>query len=188
MSEVQPSQTGEVVPFPLHEIAVNDVLVLRELTENDADEFYALVERNKQHLAPFMPLTVAKYRSPRRIRDRIRRERPPEAYKFGLWTENALVGYVKLTQQNNVTVRVGYFLDDAHTGKGYMTEALNAAKRYSLDRLGYREVVAELDRRNLKSWYVLERCGFKPLGSREPTASGEPFLLTCSYSEEDSLV
>ena len=54
---------------------------------------------------------------------------------------------------------VGYGLNPAYTGRGYMTEALGAFLRFGKS-LGIKKVRADTLRDNVKSQNVLKRCGF----------------------------
>ncbi|WP_085316404.1 GNAT family N-acetyltransferase [Derxia lacustris] len=59
---------------------------------------------------------------------------------------------------------LGYSLDHAHTGQGYMTEALDAAIGYCFDRLGLHRVMANHLPENEASARVLARLGFEREG------------------------
>ena len=58
------------------------------------------------------------------------------------------------------TTEVGYGMNPAYTGQGYMTEALKAFLGLG-KRLGIRKVLAETLRENVRSQNVLKRCGFR---------------------------
>ena len=58
------------------------------------------------------------------------------------------------------TTEVGYGMNPAYTGHGYMTEALKAFLGLG-KRLGIRKVLAETVRENVRSQNVLKRCGFR---------------------------
>lgn len=55
---------------------------------------------------------------------------------------------------------IGYWLDQKHLGKGYVTEALNALTRYCFEVFGAKRVYLTCDARNAKSIAVMERLGF----------------------------
>ena len=54
---------------------------------------------------------------------------------------------------------VGYGMNSAYTGHGYMTEALTAFLEFG-KKLGIQKVLADTKPDNLKSQNVLKRCGF----------------------------
>ncbi len=90
----------------------------------------------------------------------------PEHYLF--FTEFLIVlketGHVigsidyKYVPREGVT-EVGYGMNPAYTGHGYMTEALNAFLDFG-KALGIRTVLADTLPDNVKSQNVLKRCGF----------------------------
>lgn len=55
---------------------------------------------------------------------------------------------------------IGYWLRTSCTGKGFMTEAVNAITTFAFDTLDARRVEIHMDDRNERSWRVAERCGF----------------------------
>ncbi len=71
---------------------------------------------------------------------------------------------------------VGYGLNPAYTGCGYMTEALGAFLRFGKS-LGIRSVRADTLRDNVKSQNVLKRCGFSFLSAEEDRLWWERSLI-----------
>ena len=59
----------------------------------------------------------------------------------------------------NGTTEVGYGMNPAYTGHGYMTEALNAFLAFG-KRMGISTVLADTKPDNVRSQNVLKRCGF----------------------------
>ncbi len=55
---------------------------------------------------------------------------------------------------------IGYWLHTAHTGRGYMTEAVATMTRFAFDTLGARRVEIRMDARNTRSAAVPQRLGF----------------------------
>jgi ribosomal-protein-serine acetyltransferase len=55
---------------------------------------------------------------------------------------------------------IGYFVDQDHQGQGYVTEAVQAALRFSFEHLRARRVRLETNEMNTRSRRVAERCGF----------------------------
>ena len=65
----------------------------------------------------------------------------------------------KYVPRGGVT-EVGYGMNPAYTGHGYMSEALAAFLRFGKS-LGVRKVLADTRPDNVKSQNVLKRCGFR---------------------------
>jgi len=55
---------------------------------------------------------------------------------------------------------IGYWLRTECSGKGYMTETVNAITQFCFETLKARRVQIQMDDRNKRSWRVAERCGF----------------------------
>lgn len=63
------------------------------------------------------------------------------------------------------SVEIGYGVGEAYQGRGYATEAVEAAVSWALRQPGVTRVEAETDPDNAASQRVLERCGFAPTGT-----------------------
>jgi len=62
------------------------------------------------------------------------------------------------------SAEIGYGILEPHQGKGFATEAVDAAVSWALTQPGVRRVEAETDPDNEASQRVLEKCGFTPTG------------------------
>jgi len=71
----------------------------------------------------------------------------------------------KYVPKDGVT-EVGYGMNPAYEGHGYMTEALRAFLEFGRT-LGIRKVLADTKKDNIKSQNVLKRCGFRWLREDE---------------------
>jgi aminoglycoside 6'-N-acetyltransferase len=67
--------------------------------------------------------------------------------------------YVGLVSWELPEFQIGYFVDKAHEGRGYVTEAVRAAMRFVFEHLRASRVRLECDDTNLRSMRVAERCG-----------------------------
>lgn len=61
-------------------------------------------------------------------------------------------------------VDVGFTLAPAHHGRGYATEAVEALLTYLFEERAKHKVCADCDTRNVPSWRLLERLGFRREG------------------------
>lgn len=62
------------------------------------------------------------------------------------------------------TFSIGYIADVAHQRKGYITEAVKAVTYMLINDLGAHRIQADCNDANIRSWKLLERCGFKREG------------------------
>lgn len=88
----------------------------------------------------------------------------------------------KYVPRGGVT-EVGYGLNPAYEGRGYMTEALTAFLAFGKER-GLRAVRADTLPDNLRSQNVLKRCGFRFLHAEEDRLWWEARLEPCPAAEE----
>ena len=136
-----------------------DRLELRELRETDAHVYYAVVDRNRQHLSKYgdypderdatLASVIAYFADPtdRNIR-------------LGIWHDGALIGRVDLTPVAPSRYAIGYWLDHAHCGHGYGTSACAAAIGHAHRVLGATDIFAGVTHCNERSISLLHRLGF----------------------------
>lgn len=137
-------------------------LLLTPLTSADAENYYAALIRNGDHLTRF-----GDYRDEQRatlewvvgyFRD------PPDAnIRFGIRLAGRLIGRVDLNPVDPPRYSIGYWLDHAHTGHGYATLACAAAIEYARTELGATDIYAGVTHGNEPSVRVLTRLGFRPV-------------------------
>ena len=95
------------------------------------------------------------------------------------------IGIVPDPKRENPQVRMlGYWLDEAHWGKGYMTEAVQAILNYGFNELQLSLITANCYPHNKRSQQVLERNGViyeGVLHQAELTYNGNIFDHLCYY-------
>ncbi|UJF32680.1 GNAT family N-acetyltransferase [Paenibacillus hexagrammi] len=143
---------------------------LRQLHEQDADELLQLRIRNRDYFQAFEPIrsdahyTLEGQRSD--IQQAAQAFEQGQSYIFGIFLEEShtLVGRIALTAvargpfQN---ASLGYYLDQAHQGQGYMAEAVSQCVRYAFETAGLHRIQAGVMPNNEPSIRVLQRCGFR---------------------------
>lgn len=146
---------------------------IRPFQEKDAEPLLDFVVRNRAFLAPFEPVRTEEYFTAehqfRVIRNAIELALEDRGYTFGIFSKetNQLIGKVAL---NNIVrgifynAYIGYSLDQAHNGKGYMTEAVKWVVRYGFRALLLHRIQAGIMPHNLPSIRVIEKAGFRQEG------------------------
>ena len=76
------------------------------------------------------------------------------------------VGELCFMGLNEGSAEIGYGIAEEHQGKGYATEAVNAAVQWALGQQNVSRIEAEAEEDNTASLRVLEKCGFVPTGVR----------------------
>jgi RimJ/RimL family protein N-acetyltransferase len=133
-------------------------LVLRELTLGDEDAYFALVDRNREHLTQRGDYTFEGAASRDDIRAYFATPRDDNV-RLGLWFEGQLIGRVDLVPINPPNWVIGYWLDSGWTGRGFMTAACRAAIEHARE-LGATEIYAGITNGNSSSVGVVNRLGF----------------------------
>ncbi|WP_456278436.1 GNAT family N-acetyltransferase [Bacillus sp. AK128] len=80
---------------------------------------------------------------------------------------------------------IGYWIDRRYSGKGYMTEAVEAITRFSFDILKARRVEIRMDSRNERSRAIPERLGYVLEGilrNDDLAVDGSGIRDTCVYA------
>lgn len=81
-------------------------------------------------------------------------------------SDNELIGTATLynLDLSNRRCELGYCLDRAEWGKGYIQEALHEVLGYAFNTLGLHRIEADVDPRNIGSIRTLEKLGFQQEG------------------------
>jgi ribosomal-protein-alanine N-acetyltransferase len=90
-------------------------------------------------------------------------------YAFGVFLKESdeLIGRVALSNVSRgawQNATLGYYIDEAHNGHGYATEAVRLALQFAFGPAGLHRVQAAVLPRNVASRRVLEKAGFSREG------------------------
>jgi ribosomal-protein-serine acetyltransferase len=138
---------------------------LRELADGDAEELHALIERNRAGLARW--LRWARGQTPEETLEFVRRARASaaarESLQRGVVVDGQIVGMVGMARVDaeNHCAEIGYWLDEAHRGRGLMTAAVAALVDLAFDDWQLNRVEIRTDVENLPSRALAERLGFR---------------------------
>ena len=152
-----------------HELA--NGYALRLLEEADADELHATVLANRAHLERWMPWVHLHDAGPPAALDFIRDSRRRLAANDGLQTavvapDGALAGVAGFHAVNwgHRTTSIGYWLAEAHTGRGTMTLAVRALLDLAFGPWALHRVEIRAAPDNVRSRAIAERLGFRREG------------------------
>jgi ribosomal-protein-alanine N-acetyltransferase len=138
----------------------------------DAEALLDLRLRNNDFLRPWEPRRAGPGLTPdaqeAQLRYMVESAALDRSYHFGVFTlDDKMVGTITLSNVargawQNATV--GYFVDEAHNGKGFATEAIGLVVRLAFSEIGLHRVQAGVMPRNLASTRALEKAGFRREG------------------------
>jgi ribosomal-protein-serine acetyltransferase len=143
---------------------VNKDTQLRQLEERHVEDYFALIERNKEYLQAW--IDVEAYEGPLEtlkayMKQRLLQFVNGEGYHLGIWYLDTLAGILDYRPNwKNLTVELGYWLDAALQGKGIVTQACRTMVRYAFEEHHMQKVVISCAIDNPRSRAVAERLGF----------------------------
>jgi ribosomal-protein-serine acetyltransferase len=169
-------------------IPVEDDLEMRLVRAEDADELCALVKRNHEHLHGWMQWAIDGY-SIGHTRSFIEQSRRDYAkgntLNLLILQSGAIIGGSGLNFIDRVNrgTEIGYWLDEAHTGRGIVTKCCRALIEYAFDELEMHRIVIRCASGNLSSRAIPERLGFTVEGTlRESEWLHDRFVDLIVYS------
>jgi ribosomal-protein-serine acetyltransferase len=139
-------------------------VALRLAEERDADELYALVDRNRAYLARWMPWAAQETHD--HVLDYIRITRTQVSENNGLNTvitvDGRLAGSLGMRGISwpDLSTELGYWLGEEHQRRGIVTAGVRAYLDYCFDTLGLNRVGLSAGVENTRSRAVAERLGF----------------------------
>jgi len=151
-----------------------ELVALKALTPEDAEDVCSYYIRNKEHLRPYEPSRDESFYNvetqKKILMEGFRQFLLGASINFGIYKDNNFIGKIQLS--NTVlgvfkSAFVGYSIDVNEQGKGYMKDALKTVVNYSFEELGLHRIEASAMVENIKSQAVLKACGFKELGLNE---------------------
>jgi ribosomal-protein-serine acetyltransferase len=145
--------------------ALFDDVALRRFQPRDADELYELVERNRVYLSRWLPWAAGETRAhaAQFIASTQRQVAADDGIHTAIFVGDELAGSIGVhgISWANRSTSIGYWLAEAHQGRGIMTRAVAAYLDHSFRTWGLHrfELKAAVD--NARSRSVAERLGFK---------------------------
>ncbi len=161
-------------------LPVADGITLRLVEPRHAEEMYALVDANREHIARWMPWPDHT-KSPddaRAYAERVLREfAEHKAIGLSILVDGKIAGGTGWTDWKDTTdvlgVRhasadIGYWIAAEHLGKGIVTRCVQTLTRHAFEEYDLHRLTIRAEPENAKSWKVAERAGY----TREGTMHG----------------
>ncbi len=148
-------------------------IYLRFLEPGDASAVLELYRRNRAFLAPWEPERSEEFYTLRMQREMLQivtqARHNDQSYNFGVFlkTTHELIGRVNISAIVRgvfQSANLGYLLDEAYNGRGYMTEAVKLTLKFAFQDLNLHRLQAATLTTNFGSMRVLQKAGFRPEG------------------------
>ncbi len=147
-----------------------DRLFLRPYRAEDAPWYFAMAQRNRDHLTRHESGNSifsihCEADAARVLRDFAAHWQERRAFVLGVFLRDteAFAGQIYLGVTNDAlpALNLGFFADCAHVNQGYLTEAAQRALHFAFEDLGAHRVGLWCDDTNVPSRCIAERCGFR---------------------------
>lgn len=135
-----------------------NTIVLRPMTEADIPALQRMVMDpiiTKTYMIPDYPDPEAALPLCRRI---LELSHCQDHFVRGIYIDRQLIGFLNDTEISGGSIELGYVIDSAFHGRGYMTQALKAAIT-ALFAMGFTQVKTGAFAENTASLRVMQKCG-----------------------------
>lgn len=150
--------------------SINDHLRLSLPEPRHADKLTSLVQRNLEHLQPWMPWAVDDYSAEHALRwvGQVLNEFAQNGQFNALIILDeeivGTIGFHALDTQNQ-HAQIGYWIDKDHQGKGLVSKCCRVLIDYLFDTMNLNRVQINCNVENIRSRAIPERLGFTHEGT-----------------------
>ena len=164
-----PHGPRDVHGMPLLQLTVDEDIVLRVFSEEDAPALFALTDQNRAYLRTWLPWldsTRTVLDTQAFILDELTRYTSNRGFSCGIWYRGQLAGSIGFHDINwkERTVEIGYWLGAAFQGRGIMTRACRDMVDYAFHTLHLVQVQIRCASENTRSRAIPQRLGFQETG------------------------
>lgn len=163
---------------------------VRLINAGDAEEYYNFIDKNRERIETYFPVTAKVNSSISGTRAHIaERMKQAEEKKFLLFVirdkvKNEFAGiiFLKDIDWNIPKAEVGFFTSEKYEGKGIISKSLNLLMNFSFDEFGINKLFMRIAPDNFRSKAVAERNGFTLEGTlRKDFKSFDGTLIDVHY-------
>jgi ribosomal-protein-serine acetyltransferase len=146
-------------------LRVNDNVDLKECGPHQAAALFAVIEANRPYLRQWLPWlddTTSVEQVDRFLRDSRKKAEHDNGYTFIVRYDNRIVGVMaeNSIDWRNRRAELGYWVDQAHQGKGIITLSVARLMRRAFEDLALNRVTIQCAVGNTRSRAIPERLGF----------------------------
>ncbi len=156
-------------------IKIDDDTELRTFEEEDAEEVFAAVERNREYLREWLPwLDGNRSVEDTRvfIRQALVQQATDDGFQAGIWYRGKFAGVIgyHYIDRHDCKTEIGYWLDASLQGKGLMTKACKTMVSHAFHEYRLNRVEIHCATGNIRSRAIPERLGFTQEGILRETS------------------
>jgi len=149
---------------------IKDNLLMRNLTTDDAQEVYKVIDNNRVYLRKLLPWVDATDSSTvveNTISNWIKRHEKGSDLVFGIFMDGKYIGNIGLhdIDRDNKKAIIGYWLAEEFQGRGIMTDCVRALIKYAFDTFKLNTISIHCALGNKKSRAIPKRIGFTESGT-----------------------
>lgn len=164
-------------------INVSDQIKLKLLIAKDAEEFFKLIDKNKDHLSVFMPRikeTKSVVDTKKVIKIFSNQLIENNGFRAAIYYNSDMVGIagLKYIDWINKKTEIMYWVDQGYLGQGITTACVNKLLDISFNEYKLNKVIIKSSVANLPSNRIAEKCRFSLEG-----VSKDEELLDTGYTD-----
>ena len=166
----------------MFQLLIRDRISIQILEGRHAEAIYAVVDREREHLRPWLPwvdLSTNSEYTLRFIRGALEQFAHNQGFSAAIWVDGEIAGGIGFHNVNWLyqNVEMGYWLARKFQGQGIATDATRALINYAFDEWKLNRVEIRCATGNTRSAAVPKRLGFTLEGTlREAQLVGDKFL------------
>lgn len=130
----------------------------------DAERFFEILSNLHFTHFPGIPETIEEEIA--FLRGNARKRREKREFNYAIVFDGSVIGAIGLAvnQRAPHVGEIGYFIDAAHWGQGFATEAVRIMERIGFDTLQLHRIEILMSPGNTASIHVAEKCGYEREG------------------------
>ncbi len=132
-------------------------------TNQTAEEFFALTDKNRAYLREWLPWldTVQKVADRHKfLQDSCQSDKLGTTLNFFICNNDKIIGTIGLQEITPQSAEVGYWLDKSYSGQGITTHALQELIKIAQEKNLTKQVILQCNPQNMGSKKIALKCGF----------------------------
>ena len=147
-------------------IKIDDDILLRTYSVDDAPELFSVVNASRRHLHTWLEWvdkTTKEEHSLQFIQQSLHQLDTQEELALGIFYDGKIIGGIGMHkwEQSTKRAQIGYWITEEYEGKGIMNKCLVKFIDFLFDKIGLNKIEVHFLPGNKRSAKVAERLGFK---------------------------